>query len=219
MSPPASALPASPGTTAGGFEADVDVDVGVGLDVGGRTEDDKSVAGFRKDRAKPTQSKASRRRGGRLRKLRRLAALIPQGGEKGGEGGCRLSGIRTFADAEEMSGLLLQQQQLKDEDRGEGLTSSRKANHADHPLGPSVMPYEVAAPSTSSEPLNWRRCEGADHRDLILNLLFHDGKTGGGEEGEGGRGKKKGKGLGKKRKRAYSNADEADGSSGGRGGG
>ena len=123
---------------------------------------------------------------GRLKKLRRRAAVGDDNTSSSSSGGSK-TGIVTNADYIELSDLLGR----SGSDNGSALK-----------LGPSVLvsnrPGYVEEDFTN--PDRWQQTSGADHRDIILSLLFHDGASGACSSNNAGGGGKKGK-----RKRDSSN--------------
>ena len=120
---------------------------------------------------------------GRLKKLRRRAAVGDDNTSSSSLGGSK-TGIVTNADYIELSDLL-------------------GRSGGDMKLGPSVLVSN--RPGYSEEdfanPDRWQQTSGADHRDIILSLLFHDGASAGtSSSNNAGGGGKKGK-----RKRDSSN--------------
>ena len=111
---------------------------------------------------------------GRLKKLRRRAAVGDDNTSSSSLGGSK-TGIVTNADYIELSDLL-------------------GRSGGDMKLGPSVLtnrPGYVEEDFTN--PDRWQQTSGADHRDIILSLLFHDGASGASSSGNSGGGGKKGK--------------------------
>ena len=117
--------------------------------------------------AAPPPSLTKKERG-RLKKLLHLASADRGGG--GGGGGGRGTGIRTgivsAADRDELAGLLNR--------------SERRAVDGGPRLGPSVLPRRGGG---RLDPAKWQSTSGADHRDVIASILFHDG--GGPEQPQG----------------------------------
>lgn len=114
---------------------------------------------------------------GRLKKLRRRAALgddsisSPSGGSR--------TGIVTHADYIELSDLL-----------------NRSSSAGGNLLGPSVMVSNrpVYSEEDYTNPDRWQQTSGADHRDVIRSLVFHDGASSGSSDpNSAGGGRKKGK--------------------------
>ena len=101
---------------------------------------------------------------GRLKKLRRRAALRPDDKSSGGT----VTGIVNCSDFVELSDLQRRQQQTKGQQDTLPLA-----------LGPTVLvsnrPAYVEDEYTS--PDKWQHTSGADHRDIINSLLFHDGSS------------------------------------------
>ena len=116
---------------------------------------------------------------GRLKKLRRRAAVGDDNTSSSSSGGSK-TGIVTNADYIELSDLLGR----SGSDNGSALK-----------LGPSVLvsnrPGYVEEDFTT--PDRWQQTSGADHRDIILSLLFHDGASGACSSNNAGGGGKKGK--------------------------
>jgi len=127
---------------------------------------------------------------GRLKKLRRRSALGDDGTSLSSSGGSR-TGIVTTADYVELSDLL-----SRSSCAGGNTTNTDKALKLDLGLGPSVLvsnrPGYVE--EDYSNPDRWQQTSGADHRDIILSLLFHDGTSSGSSDpSNAGGGSKNGK--------------------------
>lgn len=129
---------------------------------------------------------------GRLKKLRRRASVGDDNTSSSSSGGSK-TGILTNADYIEISGLLSRS--------GSDSCSALK-------LGPSVLvsnrPGYVEEDFTS--PDRWQQTSGADHRDIILSLLFHDGTQGSSVPNNTG-------GVGKKGKRKRNGSNDGSPSS------
>ena len=128
---------------------------------------------------------------GRLKKLRRRAALGDDS-ISSSSGGSR-TGIVTHADYIELSGLL------------------NRSSSAGGLLGPSVMVSNrpVYSEEDYTNPDRWQQTSGADHRDVIRSLVFHDGASSGSSDpNSAGGGRKKGK-----RKRDGRDIEKSDNSS------
>ena len=126
---------------------------------------------------------------GRLKKLRRRAALGDDSITSSSSGGSHRTGIVTHADYIELSDLL------------------NRSSSAGGNLGPSVLVSNrpVYSEEDYTNVDRWQQSSGADHRDIIRSLLFHDGASSGSSDPNSARGgKKKGK-----RKRDSSAAKQA----------
>jgi len=104
---------------------------------------------------------------GRLKKLRRRAALQPDDKSSGGT----VTGIVTRSDFVELSDL--QQQQARGDQQTKGQQQLPLA------LGPTVLVSNRPAyvEDEYTNPDKWQHTSGADHRDIIMSLLFHDGSS------------------------------------------
>ncbi len=127
---------------------------------------------------------------GRLKKLRRRAALGDDS-ISSSSGGSR-TGIVTHADYIELSDLL------------------NRSSSAGGNLGPSVLVSNrpVYSEEDYTNPDRWQQTSGADHRDIIRSLLFHDGASSGSSDPNSARGGKK-KGKRKRDGRDIGNSDNS----------